>query len=275
VSLALPSSFPPPVQRPLHFEAAGRTDPGRVRPHNEDAFGVQVSAGLLVVADGLGGHAAGEVASRMAVDTLCEAFGPHASWSPGSGVAPLSAREMLTSAIQHANARIFASAQQSPAMQGMGTTIVAALAFGGRALIAHVGDSRALLLRKRRLSQLTIDHTIANELGPRGVDPYANGLRPGMLSRAVGTDERVEVETRFFEPQAGDVLLLSSDGLTNVVREDEIAAILHKHADLNVAADELIERANDHGGPDNVTVVLGAWTDRGRSPSAAHARATV
>lgn len=147
-------------------------------------------------------------------------------------------------------------------MLGMGTTIVAALAQDGRLTVAHVGDSRAYLLRGRYLRQLTEDHSFINQCRHAGIDPFT---RPDLqrymnaLARAVGPHETVDVETRIVEPELGDILLLCSDGLTCVVDDREIAALLIGCADLGVAADRFIARANEHGGPDNVTAVLARW----------------
>jgi len=259
LSISTPNP-PQPTSRPLHLEAVGHTHPGWRRAQNEDELAVHPDLGLFIVADGMGGHAAGEIASRMAVATVSAAI--LAAGPPSSRPSLPSAGALLVSAIQRANATIFAAAQQDSAMQGMGTTIVAALTHGGRLAISHAGDSRAYLARGRCLQRLTEDHNALNQCRDAGLDLAA---LPGLaryghaLTRAVGAAETIEVDTRFVQPEPGDILLLCSDGLTCVVDDREIAAILVGCSDLGTAAERLIARANEHGGPDNVTAVLVRW----------------
>jgi protein phosphatase len=243
----------------LRREAVGHTHPGLRRANNEDAFALR--RGLCVVADGMGGHAAGEVASQMTVDTVSELLHSPTAWA--SRPPAHLVRAALIAAIEHANARVFAAAQQREALRGMGTTVVATFAFGEAVAIAHVGDSRAYLLRGRRLGRLTDDHTVGSVCSAAHLAKNP-GLAVHMhaLTRAVGSERTVTVDARFLAPHAGDVLLLCSDGLTNAVREHEIARILRAHRDLDHAAAELIAVANDNGGPDNVTVVLQRWIGR-------------
>jgi serine/threonine protein phosphatase PrpC len=251
------SWIPPYAHR---VDAVGRTHPGRRRATNEDAFAVHARLGLLVVADGMGGHAAGEVASQLAVDSMLEAFqDPLDPWSPHAALPPRAAGTALVAAFQRANTRVYTTGQEVPEMEGMGTTLVAALAFRGCLAIAHAGDSRAYLLRERWLARLTEDHTVANA---RRHDMHRFAGYGHALTRSVGASDAIEVELRFLTPRAGDVLLLCSDGLTNAVDDQEIAAILASNPDLEVAAERLIARANDHGGPDNITVALQRWSDR-------------
>jgi serine/threonine protein phosphatase PrpC len=250
------SLFNHATHRPPRLEATGRTHPGRRRSQNEDALAVDVDLGMFVVADGLGGHASGEVASRLAVTEMSAML---------SGSAPGAPAPLLVQAIQHANARVFA-AGQAPAMHGMGTTVVAAFVRGSRVAVAHVGDSRAYLLRGDRLQRLTEDHTVANHCRLAGLDPVTRpNLAPYLhsLTRAVGTSETIDVDVRILEPHAGDVLLLCSDGLTGAIDDEEISDILSECADLDVAAEQLVGAANESGGPDNITVALLRW---GREP---------
>lgn len=255
----LPSSFTRRTAQPLHLEAVARSHPGRVRPQNEDAYATHVDRGLLIVADGMGGHAAGEVASWMAVSSVSDAIVE--AWTT-----PCSPTALLAAEIQKANGHIFAAAQQDPAMCGMGTTIVAALSAGDRVAIAHVGDSRAYLLRGRHVEQLTEDHTVANQCRHMGID-LANlpalEARAHSLTRALGTDEHVDVDVRMFQPLAGDVLLLCSDGLTCTLDDQTIASIVAGNRSLDAAAEQLVTAANDCGGPDNITVVLARWEEAG------------
>jgi len=228
-----------------------------VRPQNEDAYATHTDRGLLLVADGMGGHAAGEVASWMAVTSVSDAIAE-------ARMTPCSPTALLAAEIQKASGHIFAAAQQDPATSGMGTTIVAALTAGTRVAVAHVGDSRAYLLRGRHIERLTEDHTVANRCRQLGIDPEERpDIAPFMhsLTRALGTDEQVEVDLRMFEPLAGDILLLCSDGLTSTLDDHVIASILAAHGELEVAAEQLVTCANDCGGPDNITVVLARWEE--------------
>jgi protein phosphatase len=254
VSLSLPSSYTRRTAQPLRLEAAARSHPGRVRPQNEDAYAIHTDCGLLIVADGMGGHAAGEVASWMAVSSVCDAITE--AW-----MMPCSPSALLVAEIQKANGRIFAAAQQDPATNGMGSTIVGALVVDGHVAIAHIGDSRAYLLRGRHIEQLTEDHTVANQCRLLGIDlPALKGCEH-LLTRALGTDEHVDIDVRMFEPLAGDVLLLCSDGLTGMLDARMIASIVGESRSLDVAAEHLVTAANDCGGPDNVTVVLARWKE--------------
>jgi len=238
----------------MSFEAAGRSHPGLCRRGNEDAFAIHAGAGLLMVADGLGGHLAGEVASWMAVDTACdEIINP--------AVPPASVAAALVAAIERANLAVFTAGQRSPDLTGMGTTMVASLAFPGGVVVAHVGDSRAYLLRERWLARLTRDHSVCNLPLFRGFEQFfGDSVQPHALTRAVGSSREIDVETRTLRVRCGDVLLLCSDGLTNAIDDQEIAAILTAHRDPDAAAAALIASANEHGGPDNVTVALQRWS---------------
>jgi protein phosphatase len=265
LSQSHPEAAAPRSSRPLRIEAAGATDTGRLRARNEDAFAVLPELGLFIVTDGMGGCAAGEIAAQMAIDVVRESLqDPDATWPPGAQAPPGPGLPSLVDAVQRANGRIFAVAQRDSARRGMGTTIAAALAFGGRAAIAHVGDSRIYRLRGGRLDLLTEDHTFLNECIRAGVvDPADAASFPyhGHITRALGPEEAVDVDARLLEPAAGDVLLLCSDGLSGVVEDREIAGILVEHHDLERAAERLIARGNDNGGPDNITCVLVRWIE--------------
>lgn len=256
-----PSGTAPAPPHLGRIQAFGLSHQGLVRGRNEDSFIVASDVGLYAVADGMGGHAAGEVASRMAVETVRAVFeDPDLTLPRGLAHRPVDPDlPLLVSGVEHANARIHAAAIGNTAREGMGTTFTGLLVLEDRFALAHVGDSRAYLLRGRRLEQLTVDHTLVGELVQAGTmapkDAEVSALRH-VLSRAVGTRASVTVDGRMLAAEAGDVLLLASDGLHGVVGDDEIAAILLAERELTRAATRLVERACDAGGPDNVSVVL-------------------
>ena len=243
------------VRRRLpQMEAFGLSDVGLQRASNEDAYAIVPSIGFFAVADGVGGDAAGEVASRMAIDVVASTIeNAAATWPQGGG------DSLFVRALREANAAVRASASRDRARKGMGTTFTGLLVLEDRAVIAHVGDSRAYLLRERRLHQLTEDHTLVNAYVQAGVmtrEAAAASEIRNVIVRAVGLDEAMEVDTRLMGVEPGDVVLLASDGLHGVVEAEDIAATMLSTRDLTRAAARLVERANDAGGPDNVTVVL-------------------
>jgi protein phosphatase len=260
----------PHHRAPAHrVHCAGATDPGRQRAHNEDRFGVFPEIGLFIVADGMGGAAAGEVAARMVVELVCEPFvDAEATWPRGTPAPGGSLPARLVAAIQRASLRIHNAALSRPAWQGMGSTVVALLAHGQRAALAHVGDSRIYRLRERRLQLLTEDHSLFNEMVRAGLadpDHPENFAHPNVITRAVGIEPAVEVDARLVEVMPGDTFLLCSDGLSGVVSAREMVEILGDQPDLDVAAEQLIRRANQHGGPDNITAVALRWDAAGDS----------
>ena len=237
-----------PVAKIL-VSAVGGTDQGRKRKHNEDAFVVLPTHSLFAIADGMGGYAAGEVASQMAVDVLRSSF--ESEQFGGTPIAGLPKRgDELVRAIQSANTAILSQARENEHQQGMGTTLVAARFAPNRkrVYIAHVGDSRVYRLRDGSLSQLTTDHT----LGAAGV----TGPSAAKLSRAVGVFDDVEVDLAIDEPREGDYYVLCSDGLFKMVPDDKICDIIAKAPNIQGAVDELIREANSRGGKDNVSVIL-------------------
>ena len=230
--------------------AVGQTDAGRRRKHNEDAYLVLQTHSLFAIADGMGGYAAGEIASQMAIDVVTAAFETgHFGGSPIPGL-PRRGDELVR-AIQSSNAAILKQARANEAQAGMGTTLVAARFSPNRkrVYIAHVGDSRLYRLRGDELEQLTEDHT----LGAMGIQgPSAN-----KLSRAVGVFDEVEVDLRVDEPQNGDYYILCSDGLSKMVPEPTIAELIRATShDIDAAVRRLISEANERGGKDNVSVIL-------------------
>jgi protein phosphatase len=178
---------------------------------------------------------------------------------------------LLHASVEHANARLHAVAVADPTKKGMGTTLAALLVLGDRVAVAHVGDTRVYGLRGRRLQQLTSDHTLVNEYVNAGImtrdDAAASPIRH-MLSRALGTAATVEVDARLWAVEPGDTFLLASDGLHGVVDDATIASILLRERELTLAAGRLVDRANDLGGPDNITVVLVRWSRSSGTPLA-------
>jgi serine/threonine protein phosphatase PrpC len=239
---------------------AGATHTGMQREHNEDRLGIFPDVGLFVVADGMGGAAAGEVAAQMAVDLVSEAFlDSDVTWPLHVGAPAGRGLPLLIAAVRRANHCIHYASRIELAHCGMGTTIVALFVRGQRAALAHAGDSRIYRLRGHRLDLMTEDHSLFNECVRSG---KANPDRPedfpysNLITRALGPSEDVEVEGRVVEVQAGDTFLLCSDGLTGVLSDGDIADILRDCVDLDEAAAQLIACANAGGGPDNITAVL-------------------
>ena len=247
--------------------AVARTDPGLKRAHNEDAYAILEDHHLFVIADGMGRHAAGEVASKLCVDAIAESFRT-ANFGPVRSP-PLPRRaSRLRGAVSLANDRIYREAQANDAYTGMGTTVVCAYFSPNNQFvcIAHVGDSRCYRLRAGKLTQLTRDHTLGNA----GIQ----GKTSGLLSRAVGIDKTVEVEVTVESPLPGDTYLLCSDGLTRMVEAPEIQSTLESVSDLDDATRMLVQRANERGGRDNITTILVRVDALKKSGSVAARRAT-
>jgi PPM family protein phosphatase len=225
---------------------ARASDTGKKRRRNEDSY--VVAPPLFAVADGMGGAQAGEIASRLAAAALEET-------DPGA----LSGPEKVTSLIQEANRRVYARASADPSTSGMGTTMTVALVEGTEVAIGHVGDSRAYLVRDGSLEQLTEDHSLVNELLKSGkLSPQEAEMHPqrSVITRAVGTDPDVDVDAFIVSANEGDVFLLCSDGLTDMVRDDDILDTVERyHDDLDRATKSLISAANRGGGEDNITVI--------------------
>lgn len=236
------------------IEIASRTDVGQVRSANEDScetFALKDGSNLLVLADGMGGHRGGATASATAVATISERIGLEKR--------PSSATSALKEAIESANARIYEMAQADPDLEGMGTTVVTFLLDGrGRGTVAHVGDSRAYRYRRGELEPLTTDHSVVAEMQKRGLlsaDEAAVHPRRNEILRSVGVLPEVEVEVAQVEVSPGDRFVLCSDGLSGVVADEEIAAIVQMEKP-DRAVDSLIQMANERGGPDNISVQI-------------------
>jgi protein phosphatase len=242
----------------LRVVAYGRTDVGLVRNGNEDSFAVHHDLRLYMVADGMGGAAAGEVASWMAIDCVREAFAdPDATWPPGERPADADG-SVLVAGIQRANAQILNLARREADKRGMATTFAGLLVCDDRVFIAHVGDSRVYRLRGQRIDLLTEDHSLLNALIKAGrLDPADAETFPhkNIITRAVGFEEALTVETRVDVPESGDVYLVCSDGLHGVIDDDRIASVLIEEEDVRGAVRRLLDLANERGGPDNITAV--------------------
>jgi len=247
----------------LSFRSAMRSHAGRIRHDNQDVCAAAPELGIFVVCDGMGGAAAGEIASQMAADTFLQSLG-HSAPGPGPSTAGATAKSRLEQAVVAANRAVYQRSQKYRALRGMGTTLVAAHIHSTEsactALIAHVGDSRCYLLRNNRLNLLTTDHSVVEEQIRAGLlsrqqaefSPIRN-----IITRAIGTQATVPVDILEHSMLSGDVLLLASDGLTRELSDPAIARILTTHtADLNAACDALIHTANANGGRDNITVLL-------------------
>jgi len=250
--------------------AAGVTDPGRIRESNEDCLLADVTAGLFAVADGMGGHNAGEVASRIAIDTLREFV--HTSqhdtgitWPYGFDTQVAFEANQLKSAVQLANQHIRHKAAQNPALDGMGSTLTVFLVRDGRGFLANVGDSRLYRWRAGALEQLSADDSWAASMLRAGADPAmvkTHAMRH-MLTRALGSDPSLDVDVTPVALLPGDLFLLCSDGLHGPLGDAGIAAVLSRPAGtLEALARGLVSAANDAGGPDNVTAVLVRPADR-------------
>ena len=241
------------------FLITGITDAGRLREQNEDNIAMAVEAGLAVVADGMGGHRAGEVASRLAVEaiqrhiigTLAE------SQTNGDGVIEVAA---VRDAIKLANAAIYELARQQPDYAGMGSTVVVTLFYGDKLCVAHVGDSRLYRFRDTILEQVTEDHSVVQELVSRGLvtaEEARQSISKNLVTRALGIDPEVEADISEQDVYDDDVYLLCSDGLNDVLADGDIEMMLTEHGrDLETTARHMVDTANARGGPDNISVIL-------------------
>jgi serine/threonine protein phosphatase PrpC len=237
----------------LGIQFGSQTDQGRVRISNEDCYVANPSTGLFLVADGMGGHAAGEIASRLAATTMDDAVA-------SKGAATETPAELLRLATMEANSRVLEAQRKDYALAGMGSTLTALLIRGSRYYIAHVGDSRAYRLRGGTLQQLTRDHSLVWHLYENGVLGKAELARhpqKNLITRSIGSHAQVEIDIEEGEGQAGDIYLLCSDGLTDGISDEGIRELLiAAQKTPQEMADNLVNAANEAGGPDNITVVV-------------------
>ena len=241
----------------MGFQVAFRTDVGKKRKNNQDNGGAFSELGLFVVADGMGGHKGGEIASSIVVETLplqIKNSQKNRQWNQ---------RKAIQKAIEKANNNIYEQAQKNEALSGMGTTTTAALFKGNQMTIGHVGDSRCYYLQKDKIWQLTRDHSLVQEKLRAGIITRAqveSDLMKNIITRSVGYEPDVEVELYEMDTKPGDTFLFCSDGLTGLVKDSEVLKITQNYLldkkTLDEVAKELIEAANHNGGDDNITVLL-------------------
>ncbi|MDO8437440.1 MAG: Stp1/IreP family PP2C-type Ser/Thr phosphatase [Nitrosomonadaceae bacterium] len=246
------------------LEIVALTNSGMVRAHNEDSIATEAACGLVVLADGMGGYNAGEVASGIAVEvTMSEITQPLQKSSPikrDEETGEELAVALLGRSIHKANASIYQAAKSHTQYAGMGTTIVSALFYDNRVVVGHVGDSRLYRLRGETLVSITRDHSLLQEqidCGMISIENARHSQNKNLVTRAVGIDAELIPEIHLHDVQVGDIYLLCSDGLNDMVEDDDIQGILYAmQGNLPLAAEQLIQTANDNGGRDNVSVIL-------------------
>lgn len=247
----------------MKINAYGLTDIGRKRMHNEDCFLINDDLGLYMIADGMGGHSGGEYASRLAVDTVEEVVkqllaDPEATVISGVNTEEADFSDRLRYAIQVASKKIYDRAFYDTSLKGMGTTSVVAMFHEGKVYIANVGDSRAYLFHANKMRQITSDHSLVNEQLKAGLiskqDIKGHKLK-NIITRSVGYQESVEIDLKKYDLHMGDKIFLCSDGLSNMVEDEEIEKVI-THYSVREACKKLIDLANEKGGDDNITVLL-------------------
>ncbi len=245
--------------------ASGLTDVGLQRDHNEDSYAVLSEYDLFIVADGMGGHRAGDVASRLATDAIAEFFRStaqeDATWPFHFDTSLSEDENRLVTGIRVANRRIYDRSIRSRDCAGMGTTVVGALYSRkkNRLFVGHVGDSRAYRVRNEHIQQLTRDHSLINDYllaMPELTEEQRAELPKNVITRALGMQDSVAVDLVSDEPQLGDVYLLCSDGLSGMLTDDQILGVVSSSPDTNEICRNLIQRANEHGGEDNITALV-------------------
>jgi Serine/threonine protein phosphatase len=254
----------------MYLEVAGRTDVGMIRKHNEDNFILLPDENLFCVADGMGGHACGEVASEMAVTEIAEFFkttseDDEVTWPFRMDKDRTYDENRIAVAIKLANRRIYEKSQRNPQQRGMGTTIVSVYCKDNEVIVAHVGDSRIYryIMSEKKLVQVTEDHSLLNDYIRTGKLKTPEQIKKfphkNVILRALGIKENVVVDVSKISPGEGDTFLLCSDGLSGMIDDAMMQSILSSESDLKVAVDKMISGANANGGKDNVTCVLVRW----------------
>ena len=247
----------------MEVKAFGLTHVGRQRQHNEDSFRVEDDARLFLVADGMGGHAAGEIASRITVDSICEFVTQtkedDGTWPHAYDEQYSRTTNRLMTAVRLANTRVLEAMRKDARLRGMGTTVVACMADDTKMSIAHVGDSRGYLIRDNKITRITNDHSWVFEQVQAGMLTEAEAEKHplrNVITRALGGALQVNPDASEIEMKRGDVYLLCSDGLTGMVAEDDILRLVAQDESLEAACERLIAAANERGGLDNITAVL-------------------
>ncbi|MBN1664807.1 MAG: Stp1/IreP family PP2C-type Ser/Thr phosphatase [Deltaproteobacteria bacterium] len=245
------------------ISAAGKTDVGQIRKNNEDSYCADAAAGLFVVADGMGGHASGEVASKMAVDIISGHFrntsGEKAAPGDEYDAGLSEATNRLCSSIRLANAAVYEAAQKTAEYRGMGTTVASVLINGRQLSIAHIGDSRVYLIRAGNIEQLTDDHSMVYEQVKKALiskEEADKSHNKNILTRALGISDNVEIDLSEMFLADKDILLLCSDGLSNMVDDATMMKVVEATDDPEQACETLVSMANANGGRDNITVIV-------------------
>ena len=246
------------------LEVVRLTDVGRKREHNEDAVASDMEIGLVVLADGMGGYKAGEVASEIAMLTIVaelkESMLAPQSGQTGMAVGMQAESRLIYDAVAKANASIYSVSQSQPQCAGMGTTLVMGLFANDKLLVGHIGDSRMYRLRGEEFVQMTEDHSLLQEQIKSGLmtaEQAKLSANKNLVTRALGIDPEVELELHEYKVEVGDIYLLCSDGLSDLVEDEDIHLTLTTlSANLELAANQLIQMANDNGGKDNISVIL-------------------
>ena len=242
----------------MHYDYCSRTDLGRVRTNNEDAVCIDAQTNVFVLADGMGGYNAGEVAADMATTQVCEDMQRWLAELP-KPLAIHHVRSALEICVENANRAIFDAARKQPQCAGMGTTVVAGVLCNDQLVLAHVGDSRCYRVRGGVLEQLTRDHSWLQQqldFGLITAQQAALSTQRNLVTRALGIARSVRVEVNAFPLLSGDLLLLCSDGLSEMLTSDELCAMADSNAPLQGKADGLVDAANHQGGRDNISVLL-------------------
>ncbi len=254
---------------PLTIELHAAVDPGRARSNNEDSVATDPGVNLAVLADGMGGYNAGEVASNMATTFIRNELG---RWlrEASSQASDAEVRRAMDICVDNANRAIFNAANSNPQYAGMGTTLVVAVFRDNRVLLGHVGDSRCYRLREGRLQQITRDHSLLQEQIDAGLitpEQAAFSANKNLVTRAVGVEDTVLLETHQHDVQSGDLFLMCSDGLSDMLDDEAIARVLLASESLESGTKALIDAANDAGGKDNISVILGRAAGTSGAPA--------
>ncbi len=252
------AATPPTAGSTLTWDYAALTDSGRVRANNEDAIAFDSTLGLTILADGMGGYNGGEVASGMSIALLQASFGRWLAHS-GASAHPRAMRRAMQAGVDEANQAILEAGVANVQLQGMGTTLVVSVFGPNRAIVGHIGDSRCYRLRDSQLHLLTRDHSLLQEQLDAGVitpEQAAQSPHRNLVTRALGIERHVELEMHEHDALPGDLFLLCSDGLSEMISDAQIFTLLSQDRDLVEKAALLVATANDNGGRDNISVVL-------------------